>query len=294
MAGPSVPNTAPIAIPIKSPLRSPLRFPNFSLRKTPSLSEQSTATWEECGYATLPNDDRFQLTDVLVLDDANGSASVPSYHSLPTPNDLFGRRTIPRNAPFTLEYTGTVPPTITFELKALGPALLQAGEYALSLTWLAENGDYLDIAACRSIEFRFGKKTFARSESNYLHISKLDGRGAVFVTKENWMQRSRRDRDQQYKWILTYAPLEPFYFRSPPSGSAPPAYLEEENRQFAAALADEFNENAMSSPSSASSISSSGSRSFVDTRFGRISIDVKHHDVVEERRGRSSEIRVTG
>ena len=181
LAAPAV-SSKPIQIPTASP-KSPLGSQKklWTFRKSipsPNDTDQNSPSWDVDGYGILPPEPRFKLTELL-LPIMGSMGSAPSYHSLQLDGGPASRREIPSCVSFTLECTAPVPPAVTFEVKDLSPALLQAGDYVLSMTWMAENGEFLDMAAARAIEYKFGKRVVSRTETNYIRFTKGQGPGSV-------------------------------------------------------------------------------------------------------------------
>lgn len=89
-------------------------------------------SWTDNGYATLPASDRFNLLALTPNDAAvyEGVTKSPSYRSI---SEAMPHRAIPVNCGFTLECESVASRDATFELKELGPALIQAGKYRLRI-----------------------------------------------------------------------------------------------------------------------------------------------------------------
>lgn len=143
--------------------KSPLLTPSGLLERLPASwtsskrNNQSLLTWEADGYASLPDNPRIVLEDLGESISGLGSEPVPVLPDTGFP----ATRDIPRDTAFTLAFEGVLPDATTFELRQVAPALIQAGEYELSLSWLGENGEYQNIAASKSLEYRVGKKVLA-------------------------------------------------------------------------------------------------------------------------------------
>lgn len=196
--------SSPIAI-ASSPLRALRRL---SLGRSPVSAAPS---WEDAGLTCLaPGMKLLELGELPFGSPAAGSWS----------SEVDMGRQIPRATSFVIEWTGDLPATATFEITALGPALLQAGDYVLTLAWRAENGSMQDIAAAKSVSLTMGKRIIADTESNLLAFSKPDGSAAISVVKERWLQSTRKERAQVYRCILVYQPPRQL-LESPMDSSVP-------------------------------------------------------------------------
>ena len=139
------------ATPASSPLSRLIRVPSFSslhLRRSPAASptaECAPADRASAGMGSLPPDPCLTLLDVGSCPDTYLGSPSPSYASASSSSsDRLGRQ-IPSQVPFVLEWSGDVPAGSSFDISTLSAALLQAGEYTLTLVWRGESGQMQDV-----------------------------------------------------------------------------------------------------------------------------------------------------